>query len=552
MNQASRARKGSLRYMFMSALTILGVMAGSLSFTPMVAHAASTDTWTGAGDGVTFSNAANWSGGVAPSAGDVLQFTYLNTATSGGVDINLNNDLGVAFGGLMVDTSGPSTGVAQYYYHLNDITLTSGATIGTYDGGRGSYGNYAFLDLYNSSTSSYSTITAQGDLNVQNNVPAVYKVAGNTLVSVANGYNPSFSPENGSQFSGNLVGDDGTQILLISSVSVASITVRNGATAGLSKISGTTVAYPITLGGGAGTGTPEITFYGDCTQPVGMTCKAYSDLSYQVTGNITLQSNALLNPGPQTTVDVTGNITSNGNQLKIDPNSTGTLNIGGQAVEVTAQTNSLDGDMPAQNEQVNNQETDILNGTRNDISVLSGGILKGTGTASYINVSKGGFIAPGNSPGKITTLDTLYLNSGSTFQAELQNKDNYDQIIVGQNYTGGGNAVSIDGAILSLSLYSGYSIKANDTFTIINNLSSTPVYGTFANLPEGQTIALDGGLFKISYVGGDGNDVVLTALTAPNAPNTSVRVLTLANPLVAAGAGVLAIGALVIAVRTRR
>ena len=54
-------------------------------------------------------------------------------------------------------------------------------------------------------------------------------------------------------------------------------------------------------------------------------------------------------------------------------------------------------------------------------------------------------------------------------------------------------------------------------FTLINNdTSSDSVGGTFASLPEGKVVSIGGSLFQISYQGGDGNDVVLTALSATN------------------------------------
>jgi hypothetical protein len=51
------------------------------------------------------------------------------------------------------------------------------------------------------------------------------------------------------------------------------------------------------------------------------------------------------------------------------------------------------------------------------------------------------------------------------------------------------------------------------------------VAGNFFNLPEGATTTLEGATYQISYVGGDGNDVVLTAVRAVPEPN---------GPLVAA------------------
>ena len=50
------------------------------------------------------------------------------------------------------------------------------------------------------------------------------------------------------------------------------------------------------------------------------------------------------------------------------------------------------------------------------------------------------------------------------------------------------------------------------TFTIVNNDGTDPIVGTFNGLPEGSFINLAGlsNKARISYVGGDGNDVVLT------------------------------------------
>jgi hypothetical protein len=49
------------------------------------------------------------------------------------------------------------------------------------------------------------------------------------------------------------------------------------------------------------------------------------------------------------------------------------------------------------------------------------------------------------------------------------------------------------------------------SFTIIDNDGSDPVVGTFNGLPEGATFTASGVPFRITYVGGTGNDVVLTA-----------------------------------------
>ena len=50
--------------------------------------------------------------------------------------------------------------------------------------------------------------------------------------------------------------------------------------------------------------------------------------------------------------------------------------------------------------------------------------------------------------------------------------------------------------------------------TVLNNTGSAAVSGTFDDLPEGAAVPIGGTEFRISYTGGDGNDVVLTGGTA--------------------------------------
>jgi hypothetical protein len=70
--------------------------------------------------------------------------------------------------------------------------------------------------------------------------------------------------------------------------------------------------------------------------------------------------------------------------------------------------------------------------------------------------------------------------------------------------------VSIDGALFDIVASS--SNGPLRTFTVIDNRSGGPIVGNFADLAEGAEIDSPGGVFQISYQGGDGNDVVLTEL----------------------------------------
>jgi hypothetical protein len=67
-----------------------------------------------------------------------------------------------------------------------------------------------------------------------------------------------------------------------------------------------------------------------------------------------------------------------------------------------------------------------------------------------------------------------------------------------------------------------YSPPAGTTFTIIDNDGTDPVVGTFQGLAEGAFITQNGLNLKLSYHGGDGNDVTLTVLD----PRPSVGSLT--------------------------
>jgi hypothetical protein len=57
-----------------------------------------------------------------------------------------------------------------------------------------------------------------------------------------------------------------------------------------------------------------------------------------------------------------------------------------------------------------------------------------------------------------------------------------------------------------------------DRFTIIDNRGSDPVFGTFLGLPERAVFTNGTIAFEITYLGGDGNDVVLARLAPPRPP----------------------------------
>ena len=141
---------------------------------------------------------------------------------------------------------------------------------------------------------------------------------------------------------------------------------------------------------------------------------------------------------------------------------------------------------------------------------ISGGVLKGSGQiVGQVDILAGGKIAPGNSPGILSTGD-FTLDVGAELEIEVggltagNTASNHDQVDVAGTVTLGGD--------LTIVLYNGFVPAISDIIVIINNDGTDQVTGTFAGIAEGGTFVSEGILWQVSYVGGDGNDVVVTAL----------------------------------------
>ena len=65
---------------------------------------------------------------------------------------------------------------------------------------------------------------------------------------------------------------------------------------------------------------------------------------------------------------------------------------------------------------------------------------------------------------------------------------------------------------VNLALSGSFVPSGGDSFLIINNDGADPVAGQFTGLPEGSEITFNGRSLRVSYVGGNGNDVTLTTL----------------------------------------
>ncbi|RYD83912.1 MAG: hypothetical protein EOP84_06950, partial [Verrucomicrobiaceae bacterium] len=161
---------------------------------------------------------------------------------------------------------------------------------------------------------------------------------------------------------------------------------------------------------------------------------------------------------------------------------------------------------------------------RGTITVNIGGRLAGTGKVGTV-ATLGGIVSPGSSdPGALET-DDLNLNAG-TLELEIDSATVFDQLVV----TGAVNLL----ADTNLSINLGTFNPSDDhtmQFRIIDNDDTDPVNTTALLVHNGlrllnNTEFLVGSqIFKINYAGGDGNDVVLTAVPEPTTAATLIGAL---------------------------
>jgi autotransporter-associated beta strand protein len=232
----------------------------------------------------------------------------------------------------------------------------------------------------------------------------------------------------------------------------------------------------------------------------------------------------------------------------------GTLTVGGQGVsglfsgtiagpngqltKTGAGTFTLTGTGTYTGPTAVNGGTLIIDGTLSAASavvVQAGGTLSGTGSVGPVS-GTAGTVRPGDSgPG---TLNTHDVNLGAaSFAVTLAGTSSFSQL----NVTG---TVALNGTTLDATLGTGFTPVVGNSFTVINNDGTDPVTGTFAGLAEGATVTVGGHAFTVSYKGGDGNDVVLTAtnqqavtvtLTSDPNPSRKGQAVTLAAAVAPAG-----------------
>lgn len=525
----------------------VATLLGALTISRGNAFAA-TKTWDGGGADDKFSTGANWDGDTAPANGDSLVFP-MDTIFSGdcSADLTFNNDL-----------------------DSNSITLSGISTSGAKPSGCYSYinvtGNNFKLSGDFSPLESYQVnlgvgILADGDITIKNAIfnygepvldignhtvtvidGVLYSVSGTgTLIldSVSQGgggggclslpYSHPVASDSPS-FSGNIV-VQGYQPLFVTS---RANDIANKASS-ISFVGGNSGLYLVTDNGSDMTFNKDFTINGGSINVI----QAKGEDCITPAANTTVNLSGVVTVGASTNVSLDhanlkfGGVLNGKDNLQVQPGGSGSVTYpDGSSVnsEMRVVTISkLEDCSNVYNAQSANNKvlvdfdcSESILGTV-DYPFQVKGILGGTGKiGGYSKILAGGVIAPGHSPGTLTVGNIEWVEGG-IYEFEI-GKDGGDQIIAN-------GTVTLGNGTLKVLRFEDYVPKANDVYTIIANDGSDALTGTFKDLPEGATFTnSDGGVYKISYKGGDGNDVTITVVTAPKVPNTGFAMLK-NNPL---------------------
>ncbi len=145
----------------------------------------------------------------------------------------------------------------------------------------------------------------------------------------------------------------------------------------------------------------------------------------------------------------------------------------------------------------------------------------------------GGKLEPGNLiTGGYATFDTGDVDMTSAGAVSLEIKLGGPTAGFDYNRLRVAGTVNLADADLNISLAAGYTPDATNTFILVDNDEADPIVGTFNGLPEGSTVTLGGVDFTLTYVGGDGNDVILSVPIPPSVEITSSDIAEDADDLI--------------------
>lgn len=450
-----------------------------------------TLTWDGGGTTNNWSEAANWSPDNAPIDGNFLVFPAGAPANS----LSNNNDIGglslgsVTFGGGGYNISG------------NAISLANGISANASSGKISFHPSIILTQAQTFTNSGVSPVTFDATINLNGFVLTVANTGDFNQVGRiigAGGLTKSGS--------GTLRLDSTTSNYTgITQINGGIVEIGDSNSLGASGAgNNTVVATGATLKVIVNTtGVPEdITLNGNGVGGAGALQTLQCNIGCSISGAISVASLSTINIATSEALALNGSIGGGSSLRKI---GAGTLTLGGNTASPTSYS-VFDGTLLVTGT--------IASGTAAVIAEAGNVIMGGTGTINRpVVINSGAHLAPGVSPGVLST-GNLSLSDGSTLDVEITSATagQFDQV----NVTGSVLLVGTGaGVTLNFLKVGTLSLANGDELVIIKNdgngATGDAVTGTFKNLAEGTNLGsnfLGSGLTaKISYKGGDGNDV---------------------------------------------
>lgn len=497
------------------------------------AHGANA-TWNGLGGSTNLGNGANWSSGSATFADgetatwDGIQTGNLALTWTGGLGPGSGNN-----GGLNLSLTANQTGNLQLdavsgNLGVGNITIASGAGAFTLGDGAGT-SNVVYRTATVFTNNSANTATVKSDVVFLNgggigNRAVTLGGTGNWLVEGS----LVTSAFGGSETTASLVKNGGGTLTLSganahgggTTLNAGILAVTHGSALGASgtvTIGGTfdtrlelfnniALAGPANINLSGRNNTADNTSSGAAIRNSSGNNSIASNIVFNNFGgtyvNILSAAGTLTVGGNLTAATVTGsrtfnlngpgNITLNGNVTNgsavvgIEKNGAGTLTIAGASNSYTGSTTVNGGTL-------------VVNSTITSAAIVnSGGTIAGTGSALSIDVASGGFLAPGNGIGTLTTTSATLLG---LFQAEVSGAGagSSDRLAVGGAFNIGSGSINF--AVLSPLDDAAYVLASYGSLT-------GSQFASVSNLPTG---------YKIDYGYNGGTQIALVPVPEPSA-----------------------------------
>jgi len=389
---------------------------------------------------------------------------FLDTSTAGNGTFTTN-------GGAVSDASGRNEGTTQFFN-----TSTAGSGTFTTNGGAVSGAIGGFIQFNDTSTAGNGTFTTNGG----------------AVIGANHGHTQFFNTSTASNATLIANGGPGSPTDLAGGV----IRFFDDSTGGTARVE----VFGNGTGGDTTNGNLDISFHNAPGVAVG---------SIEGTGAVFLGANILTAGGNKLSTTFSGVMQDGGRNGGTGGSFT---KIGkGKLTFTTANTYTggttlSAGTLLVKNKTGSGTGTDAVQvnrGTLSGTGMISGAVTVGTGTSS------GAILLAGNSatsPGILTINNTLTFNSLSTYQCVLNRTKGKASTLTALGVTINSNV-----PFTFVDVGTG-TLTVGTIFTVVNNTSANPIFGTFSNLSDGSVFTSNGNNFQVSYTGGTGNDLTLTVV----------------------------------------